>query len=204
MVWPLNLLYTFDNPNCAGGPLLMYFSRIKDCQTFEIKCATSTFHCNLFSIYREHFEMSKLYLTESNNRKIGIEIPCVENFQKIYGRRRLSTRKTAIISREIRNLISHFLTHKFSNRHKVLPLYRMVFFGSAQDGRRHPPYNLSLISHNDETWRSYTLPKEDSKNIWITWHTPWVQLTSQFFHRKSVDFVISRNKDIDCILIHKF
>ena len=32
-----------------------------------------------------------LYLTKSNNRKIGIEISCVENVLKIYGRRWLST-----------------------------------------------------------------------------------------------------------------
>ena len=35
--------------------------------------------------------MSRLYLTKSNNRKIGIEISCVENFQIIYGPRWLST-----------------------------------------------------------------------------------------------------------------
>ena len=28
---------------------------------------------------------------------------------------------------------------------------------------------------------SYTLPKENPKNIWITWFTPWVLLTSAFF-----------------------
>ena len=27
---------------------------------------------------------------------------------------------------------------------------------------------------------SYTLPKEDSKNVWIKWHTIWVLLTSAF------------------------
>ena len=32
-----------------------------------------------------------LYLTKSNNRKIGIEISCVENVLKIYFRRWLST-----------------------------------------------------------------------------------------------------------------
>ena len=40
---------------------------------------------------------------------------------------------------------------------------------------------MSSISYNDETWYSYTLPKEDSKNIWITWRTPWFLLTSVFF-----------------------
>ena len=65
------------------------------------------------------------------------------------------------------------------------------------------PKNLSQISCNDETWHSYILPKEDAKKIWITWHTPWVLLTSAFFQRKS-NFPISKNTDIDCILIHHF
>ena len=51
---------------------------------------------------------------------------------------------------------------------------------------------------------SYSLPKEDPKNIWITWHNPWVLLTSAFFHCKSANFFISRNTDKDCILIHNF
>ena len=51
-------------------------------------------------------------------------------------------------------------------------------------------------------WRN--LPKGDPKNIWITWHTPWVLLTSAFFLRKSANFAISRNTNIDCILIHNF
>ena len=45
-------------------------------------------------------------------------------------------RKIAIISREIRNLIINFLKHKFSKRHTVLTLYRMVFFGAAHGWRR--------------------------------------------------------------------
>ena len=35
----------------------------------------------------------------------------------------------------------------------------------------------------------------------VTWHTPWLLLTSTFFHRKSANFVISKNTDIDCILV---
>ena len=61
---------------------------------------------------------------------------------------------------------------------------------------------MSHISCNDESWHSYTSPKEHSKNIWITWHTPWVLLTLSFFHWKSSNFPISRNTDKDCILIH--
>ena len=35
--------------------------------------------------------------------------------------------------------------------------------GEVQKGA--PPSDLSHISYNDETWRSYTLSKEDPKNI---------------------------------------
>ena len=61
---------------------------------------------------------------------------------------------------------------------------------------------MSHISYNDGTWHSYTLPKEDPKNIWIVWHTPWVLLTSAVFQGKSANFAISKNTDIDGILIH--
>ena len=49
--------------------------------------------------------------------------------------------------------------------------------------------NLSHISYNDETWHSYSLPKEDSKTISVTWHTPWVSLTSPFYLGKSANLI---------------
>ena len=51
---------------------------------------------------------------------------------------------------------------------------------------------------------SYTLPKVNPETIWITWHTLLFLLTSAFFYRKSVNFVMSRNTDIDRVLVHKF
>ena len=56
-------------------------------------------------------------------------------------------------------------------------------------------------SYNNETWHSYNLPKEDPKSKWISRHTSWVLLTSTFFHWKSAKFAISRNTDVDCILL---
>ena len=47
----------------------------------------------------------------------------------------------------------------------------MGIFGAAHEwgggvGQKGPPsQNLSHISYNDETWHSYTLAKEDPKNI---------------------------------------
>ena len=37
--------------------------------------------------------------------------------------------------------------------------------GGRGGGKIPPPKNLSNISYNDYTWHSYTLPKEDPKNI---------------------------------------
>ena len=51
---------------------------------------------------------------------------------------------------------------------------------------------------------SYTLAKEDPKNIQIMWHTTCVLLTSASFLRKWANFAISRNTDIDCVLLHNF
>ena len=98
-----------------------------------------------------------------------------------------------------------------SDSHLPQKSWKMFFISSLnpiQDGpfqgcsRMIPISKICHISYNDETWHSYTLSKKDPKNIWITWHTPWVMLTSAFFHRKSANFAISRNKDINCILIH--
>ena len=47
-----------------------------------------------------------------------------------------------------------------------LTLLRMGFLGLLTDGGE--PKWLKSVSHiscNDETWHSYTLPKEDPKNI---------------------------------------
>ena len=69
--------------------------------------------------------------------------------------------------------------------------FRMGFFGAAHGWRAGGQ-------------KGYTLPKEDQKNIRITWHTPWVLLTSAFFRWKSANFVVSRKTDADFILIHNF
>ena len=61
---------------------------------------------------------------------------------------------------------------------------------------------MTYISYNDDTWHSFTLPKEDLKNIYITWHTTWVLLASAFFHWKSANFAIPRNTGIDCVRTH--
>ena len=72
-------------------------------------------------------------------------------------------------------------------------------------GQKGPPcQNLSQMFYNDETGHNYTLPKEDPKNIWITWHTDWVLLISAIFHEKSANFVISENTGTDCILVHNY
>ena len=77
-----------------------------------------------------------------------------------------------------------------------------LFWGcSLLGGKKPSPQNLSRLSYNDETWLSYTLPKENSKNLWITWHTFCVLLTSAFLYQKLGNLALSRNTDIDCILV---
>ena len=89
-----------------------------------------------------------------------------------------------------------------------LTLFNMGIFGAAYGwgGQKGTP-PLTKICHTYPTMMklgSYSLPKEDPKNISITRHTPWVLLTSAFSHWKSANFVISRNTDIDCISMHNF
>ena len=60
------------------------------------------------------------------------------------------------------------------------PYSGLAFSGLLTDGRGQngpSPQNLSHMSHNNETWHSYTLPK----NIWIMWHALCVPLTLAFF-----------------------
>ena len=76
----------------------------------------------------------------------------------------------------------------------VMP-FRMGLFGAAHRWGR---VGGRGRSYNDETWHSYTLTKEEPRNLWIKWDTTWVLLTSAFFHRKSANFAISENKYIDC------
>ena len=42
----------------------------------------------------------------------------------------------------------------------------------GEDKKAIAPENLSPMTYNDETWHCYTLPREDPKNIQITWNTP--------------------------------
>ena len=85
-------------------------------------------------------------------------------------------------------------------------LFRMGLFGAAHWWGGGKKASLPKIqwSYNDETWYKHVLHKEDLKYIWITWHTPWILLTSEFFQRKSANLAISRNTNIDCILVHNF
>ena len=56
------------------------------------------------------------------------------------------------------------------------------FWGCSRMG----PF-LGHISYNDETWHSYTLPREDQKNMN---HVTQAFPTSAFFHRKSANFAL--------------
>ena len=64
----------------------------------------------------------------------------------------------------------------------VNPIQSGPFRGcSWMRDRKAPSIKSVTLSYNGETWHTYTIPKEDPKNIWITCHTLWVLLTSTFF-----------------------
>ena len=93
------------------------------------------------------------------------------------------------------------------NKGRFNPIQYGLFWGCSRMGESQKGLpSLKSVTHILQWWNlaQIYLPKEDRKNIWITWHTPWVLLTSAFFHRKSANFAISRHTDIDCILIHNF
>ena len=99
------------------------------------------------------------------------------------------------------------------------PSYTKSYINSIQDGhfrscsqiggggQKGPP-SLPKICHTYSTMMKLCTVilylKKIQKNIRITWYIPWVLLTSAFFLRKSENFFISRNTDINCILIRNF
>ena len=87
-----------------------------------------------------------------------------------------------------------FLSELFSNNFAVnlsLTLFKMGTLGVAHrwaGGKKAPLLKVCHTYPTIMTLCSYTLPKEDPKNISITWHIPWVLLTSTLFHQKSANF----------------
>ena len=109
-----------------------------------------------------------------------------------------------------------FQTSAWVSPANLLHIFRTLFLDPMQDGLfcgcsrmaggggQKGLHSLKFATHILQWWNlaSYTLHKKEPKNIWITWHTPCVVLTSAFFHRKSANLAIFKNTDIDCILAH--
>ena len=66
----------------------------------------------------------------------------------------------------------------------ILTLFRMGLFASTHGWGGDKKVPITKISHtyptNMKLWHSYTLPKENPKNIWIMWHSAWLLLTQHF------------------------
>ena len=71
--------------------------------------------------------------------------------------------------------------------------------GGGGGAKRSPPPSLKSVTHMLHLAHSYTLPKEDPKNIY-----QYINHDISIFHWKSANFAISRNIDIDFILIYNF
>ena len=55
-----------------------------------------------------------------------------------------------------------------------------------------PPLPKICCTHPTMMKLGTVIPNQKGpRNIWITWHTPWILLTSALFHQKSAFFVIS-------------
>ena len=79
----------------------------------------------------------------------------------------------------------------------VNPVKDGRFWDCSRIGEWEQKAPLHRISHTYPTMMKLgtVLPyiKKIQKNIWITWHTLWVLLTSAFFQWKSANFAISAN-----------
>ena len=140
----------------------------------------------------------------SSHRSCSIKKVLLKNLGKFTGKH---LRRSLIFNKSAGLLPATLFEKKFRHRYFVYEFWKI--FNPIQDGhfrgcswmgggQKGP---LPKICHEYPTMMKLG---EDPKNIWITWHNPWVLLTSEFFYRKSADLVISRNTDIDYILIHNF
>ena len=100
---------------------------------------------------------------------------------------------------------SHLLLHLLTDLLTVL----LSDFNPAQDGQKASPPSLKSVTHILQWWNLAELyfTQRRSKNYmnYVTLTlSPWALLPSAFFHRKWANFALSRNTDIDWILIHNF
>ena len=91
-----------------------------------------------------------------------------------------------------------------------ITLFRIDLFEAAHGWRareggvtKRPPFPKICHTYPTKMKLGTVIPylKKTEKKFWITWHIPWVQLTSVFFHWKSAKFAISENTNVDCILV---
>ena len=96
---------------------------------------------------------------------------------------------------------------KFFETPLDLTLLRMGFFGSAYgwEAKRHPP--VSKTCHTNATIMKLGTVISYLKKIQKIYESRGTPLSSadiSIFHWKSANFAVSKNADIDCILIHSF
>ena len=85
----------------------------------------------------------------------------------------------------------------FENIYTILALLTMglffgFFFTDWGDQKGSPPKNMSYIPYNDNTWHSYTLPKEDQKK-YINHMTHHLSSADSIFSPKIRNFCYTKN-----------
>ena len=88
------------------------------------------------------------------------------------------------------------------------PIQDGLFRGCSRMGRgsKKAPPSLKFITHILQWWnlaQLYLTQRRSKKYMNHVTH-PLSSADISIFHRKSANFAISRNADIDCILIHNF
>ena len=90
----------------------------------------------------------------------------------------------------------------FSNSCIALTLFRIGFFGAGHGWER----GKKAATHTLQWWNlaQLYLTQRRSKKYMNNVTQPLISADINIFYRKSANFAISRNKDIDCILILNF
>ena len=106
-------------------------------------------------------------------------------------------------------IIASFICFKIVS-YVLLTLFRMGFFGAAHGwgggGERKKAPSLKSVTHIlqcSNLAQLYFTQRRFKKYLNHVTH-PLSSADIRIFHRKSANFAVSRNTDIDCILIHNF
>ena len=119
-----------------------------------------------------YFVVSKCFQFVNNTRNLIFILFAKKNWESYF---LLSSNKLVCIKRSSFSWLTLFRVGLFGTAHR---------WGGGGGGKKAPlPQTCHIYPTMIKLCTVIPYLKEDPKNIWITWHTSWILLTSAFFAR---------------------